>query len=225
VQPEPTISWTELTKFVSQLNHDLRNHLNAIELQAACLGEIVREPEAESELKRLRELTGDLCTHLQRLSTSLAKIQCNTMRYLAKEFIEDLQARLGREQPDLAVEVEWKNSLDAEVVEIDPHFLQEAFLELFCNAAAHQRGKGLLVFEAHLNGGAIEFILREPKTNFNGETENWGGRPLRRNRSGHYGLGLFRARSIFEAHHGTIRAHFDPAASTLITTVAVPRAA
>ena len=222
MQAEPNISWTELRKFVSQLNHDLRNHLNAVELQAACLSEIVREPETDSEIKRLREMTGALCAHLQRLSASLARIQPNTMGYRAAEFFEDLRSKLGIEEPELAPEMEWKSSLGEEALEIDPHLLQEAFLELFCNAAAHERGPGALIFESRREGESIEFILREPKTKFDGETENWGGRPLRQIRSGHYGLGLFRARSIFEAHHGTLRAQFDPAASSLVTTVSLP---
>jgi len=211
-----------LRKFVNQLNHDLRNHLNAIELQAACLNEIAREAETGGEIKRLREMTGDLCTHIQRLSASLAGIQPNTMGYLAAEFFEDLRAKLGLEEPELAAEVEWKSWLGGETLEIDPHLLQEAFLELFCNAAAHERGQGALVFESRREGESIEFILREPKTKFDGETENWGGRPLRQIRSGHYGLGLFRARSIFEAHHGTLRAQFYPATSSLVTTVSLP---
>jgi len=62
-------------EFVGQLNHDLRNHLNAVELQAACLSEIVREPEAVMRSSDLREMTGDLCAHLQRLSGWLAGTQ------------------------------------------------------------------------------------------------------------------------------------------------------
>ena len=222
VQAEPNISWTELTKFVGQLNHDLRNHLNAIELQVACLSEIVQEPEAESEIKRLREMTGDLCAHLQRLSASLAVIQPTPMHYLAAEFVEDLRAKLVLEHPELATEVEWKSLLGKEALNLDPYLLQEAFLELFCNAAAHARGEGVLAFESCREGESIKFILREPKTKFADGTRNWGGHPLQRMRSGHYGLGLFRARSIFEAHHGTLRAQFDPAASTLVTTVSLP---
>ena len=106
MQAEPNISWTELTKFVGQLNHDLRNHLNAIELQVAFLGEIVADPEAKNEIKRLREMTADTGAHLQRLSAALARIQPNPMRYLVTEFVEDLRARLALEQPDLATAVE-----------------------------------------------------------------------------------------------------------------------
>jgi len=211
-----------LRKFIGQLNHDLRNHLNAIELQAACLNEIVRDADTGSEIKRLREMTGDLCAHLQRLSASLAGIQPNTMGYAAGEFFEDLRVKVGLEVPALATVVEWKSSLGEEALEIDPYLLQEAFLELFFNASAHERGQGALVFESRRKNESIEFILREPKTKFDGETENWGGRPLRRIRSGHYGLGLFRARSIFEAHHGTLGAEFDPSASSLVTTVSLP---
>jgi hypothetical protein len=46
-QLEPKISWPEVTKFIGQLNHDLRNHLNGVELQAAFLGEIVEDPEVK----------------------------------------------------------------------------------------------------------------------------------------------------------------------------------
>ncbi len=220
MQPEPNISWTELTQFVGQLNHDLRNHLNAVELQAAFLNEIVEGAEAKSEIKRLREMTGELGAHLQRLSTSLARIQPTPMRYLAREFVEDLQARLAVEQS--GAKVEWQVSLGDEAFEIDPQLLQQAFLELFANAIRHGSDDGVLVFAARKEGNSLEFTLREPKKNFDDKTENWGGRPLVRMGHGHYGLGLFRARGIFEAHHGQLRAQFDAAAATLVTTVSLP---
>lgn len=222
MQAEPQIPWNELTKFVGQLSHDLRNHLNAIELQAAFLNELATDPEAKSEIGRLREMTGEMNAHLQRLSASLARLHPSTMRYLAAEFVEDLQAKLGMEKPELAEAMEWKIALGEEALEIDPHLLQEAFLELLSNAAAHGRGEGALVFEARREGETVEIILREPKTKFEGSTEKWGHHPLGRLRSGHYGLGLFRANAIFEAHHGTLRAQFDPATSTLVTTVSLP---
>ena len=225
MQNEPNIQWNDLTKFIGQLNHDLRNHLNAVELQSAFLNEIVPSGEAKDEIKRLRVMTGELGAHLQKLSTLMGRIQPRPMRYLGREFFEDLQSKLAQEQPEVAPAVKWKMSLGEEAVEIDPHLLQEAFLELFRNAAQHGRAEGPLVFEAQREGDTLEFRLCEPKQDFSAETENWGRQPLGKMGSGHYGLGLFRARSIFEAHHGQLRAHFDPATSTLHTTVALPHLA
>ncbi len=219
---EPKISWPEVTRFIGQLNHDLRNHLNGVELQAAYLGEIVDEPEAKAEIKRLREMTGDLGSHLQKLSAFLGKIQPQMMPYPAADFIEDLRAKLTLEEPEQSAAIEWKISLGKEMLEIDPQILAEAFVELLANAEAHGRGEGPLVFKAQAENGQVEFVLREPKATFDGVTEDWGTRPLQRLRSGHYGLGLFRARNIFEANHAQYRVHFDPAASILETNVSFP---
>jgi signal transduction histidine kinase len=221
-EAEPNILWTDVTKFVGQLNHDLRNHLNALELQAAFLNEIVAEPEAKEELKRLREVTGEAGAALQKLSSLLARIQPAPMTYRASEFIEDLRSRLEREEAEQATTIEWKSSLGGEQLEVDPILLQDAFLELFRNAFVHQRGPGALVFEVRPAGEKIEFTLREPKTKFDNSMDGWGRRPLSRVRHGHYSLGLYRARSIFEAHHGLFQAQFDSAASVLVTTVSLP---
>jgi K+-sensing histidine kinase KdpD len=224
LQSDPKISWRKVVKFIGQLNHDVRNHLNAIELQSALLGEIVEQPEAKSEVRRLRELTGEMSAHLQRLSSSLAKIQPSTMPYQAREFVEDLRAKLASNRPEQSADVEWNISLGEEMIEIDLQLLQEAFEELIANAFAHGRAEGAIAFEARNAGSSIEFVLREPKTQFGGTTEDWGARPLAKLRHGHYALGLHRARSIFEAHHGSLQAQFNPAASVLTTTVALPRA-
>jgi K+-sensing histidine kinase KdpD len=140
------------------------------------------------------------------------------------DFVEDLRTKLAQEQPEMAPGIDWQCSLGEEEVEIDPQLLQEAFLELFRNAGMHGRAEGVLGFQARRTSGAVEFVLREPKTQFKDETEDWGNRPLGKIHSGHYGLGLFRARGIFEAHHGIFRAHFDPAAAALTTIVALPLA-
>ena len=211
-----------MTRFVNQLNHDLRNHLNAIELQCALLNDLVNEPEPKEEIQRLGELSGELESDLQRLCDLLAKVRLTTMTYQAGELVEDLRAKLEREQTEDAAAIEWQISLGAESVAIDPQLLLGAFAELFRNAFTHGRAEGPIAFEVRGAGDAVEFTLREPKTKFDGATENWGMRPFEHVRHGHYGLGLFRARSIFEEHHGTLRAQFDSAASVLVTTVSLP---
>ena len=222
-EAELKISWTDVKKFVGQLNHDLRNHLNALILQATILNEIVEQPEAKEEVERLRNLTSEVGAQLQKLSGQLAKIVVTPMPYQATEFLEDLRASLARTAPEEAAEIRWEVSLGAEKIEVDPLLMQEAFLELFRNAFAHDRGQGALVFEVRATGEKLEFTLHEPKAKFEGATEDWGRRPLGRVRDGHYSLGLFRARGIFAAHHGKLRAQFDPATSVLVTTVSLPQ--
>jgi K+-sensing histidine kinase KdpD len=161
---------------------------------------------------------------LQGLSQSMKKPQPTLLRYPAKEFVEDLRARLEREQPELAPEVEWRVSLGDEALEIDAQLILEVFREIFANAALHGRGKGALIFEAWSTTEGIEFKLREPKTKLEGAPENWGARPFEEIRHGHYGLGLFRARGILEEHHGTLRARFEPTTSELVTSIVLPRA-
>ena len=187
------------------------------------LGEIVEDPEARKEVERLRELSGALEADLHKISRLVARPQPTTITYRGSELIEDLRAKLEREHPAEAKSVVWQSSLGEEEMEIDPQLLGAAFLELFANAFAHDRAEGPITFAAHPQAEAIEFILSEPKSRFDQSTENWGRQPLGRLRHGHYSLGLNRARGIFEAHHGTLRARYDSGAAVFSTTVCLPR--
>src|SRR5262249_6568669 len=148
-------------------------------------------------------MTGELGADLQKVSRLLARVQPTTIAYRAAEFVEDFRSKLEETHPEEAKNVEWQTLLDAEEIEIDPQLLQTALLELFDNAFTHERAEGIISFIAQAAGDTIEFRLREPKQQFQHHTENWGVTPLIRIRHGHYGLGLFRARSILEAHHGS----------------------
>jgi K+-sensing histidine kinase KdpD len=223
-QYDPSVPWPQVEKFIGQLNHDLRNHLNAIELQSAFLGEIVQTDEARNEIKRLREMTAEMNARLQRLSALTAKIQPDAMRYGAADLVEDLRARVTAKHREDAAAIEWQVSLGKEELEIDPQLVLAAFEELLENALNHERGEGPLVFAADGDGAFIKFTLREPKKNPPASIDDWGARPFAEMRHGHYALGLFRARSIFAAHDGTLQASFDPASGTLLTVVRLPRA-
>ena len=66
------VSWTDFVRFVRQLSHDLRNHLNAAELQSAYLGELAPDEEMKTEIKRLRQMMSELSGVLQKLSANVA---------------------------------------------------------------------------------------------------------------------------------------------------------
>ena len=218
-----SVPWIDTVRFVHQLSHDLRNHLNAIELQSAYISELDGSEELKGEIKRLREMVSRFSAVLQKL-TGLGEVKPNPISYRASDFVEDLRKTIGHEFPKESAEITWDIQGGNAMLNVDPQLLQQAFSEVFANAFQHDRGKGALIAAARIDGKRFVFTLREPKARFESSTENWGREPFRRITRGHYGLGLNRVRVIMEAHGGEMHAEYDPKGSTLLTTLTLPQA-
>ena len=218
---ELRVPMADVVRFVRQLSHDLRNHLNAAELQSAYLKEIAEDGEVKEEIQRLRSMLTEMGTTLQRLTASLAPAKLTEMPYQAAAFLEDLQQKIASLYPEKNGEITWEVDVGSSVINIDPQILQQAMLELIINAFQHERGTGEIRVNATANG---EFCvaITEPKAAFAGSTENWGREPFRKVKHGHYSLGLHRARNIIEAHGGRLEAQHEGSSSSLITTVVLP---
>jgi K+-sensing histidine kinase KdpD len=219
-----TVPWSDTVRFVRQLSHDLRNDLNAIELQSAYIGELTQDQELTNEIKRLREVVSGLNSTLQLLSRAVGEVAPNLIAYPVAEFLADMRTQIERNFAKENHEITWDVQLGDGMLTIDPQLLQQVFVELFANAFLHDRGKGALVARARISDGRFVFSLHEPKTGFASDTQNWGREPFRNIRQRHYGLGLNRIRAIIEAHGGELQAEFDPKAATLVSTVALPMA-
>ncbi len=217
-----TVRWSDTVGFVRQLSHDLRNDLNAIELQSAYIAELTQDQELTSEIKRLREVVSSLNSTLQLLSRAVGDVAPNLVTYPAGEFLTDMRTQIERKFPKQNHEITWDVQLEDGILNIDPQLLQEVFLELFANAFEHDRGNGTLVAKGKTNDGQFLFSLHEPKALFGSDTKNWGREPLRNIRQRHYGLGLNRVRAIIEAHGGELQAQYDPNAATLVSTMTLP---
>ena len=217
-----TVSWSDTVRFVRQLSHDLRNDLNAIELQSAYIGELTQDQELTSEIKRLREVVSGLNSTLQLLSRAVGDVAPNVVTYPADEFLTDMRTQIERNFSKENHEITWDVQLQDGILTIDPQLFQEVFVELFANAFQHDRGKGVLVAKARISNGRFLFSLHEPKAAFSSDTQNWGREPFRSIRQRHYGLGLNRVRAIVEAHGGELRVRYEPAAATLVSTVTLP---
>ncbi len=215
--PMPTVA-----RFIRQLSHDLRNHLNAAELQSAYLVEVAGDTETKDEVQRLREMLSEIGTSLHRLTTSLADVRLTVMPYEAAMLMDDLRAKVAQLYPDQSREIDWQLNAGAQLLEIDPQVLLPAFLELFANAFQHERGSGPLQASAEIRDERFVFQLTEPKSAFSGAMENWGREPFAKLKHGHYGLGLPRVRSIVREHRGRLNAHYDSPSSSLVTTVELP---
>jgi K+-sensing histidine kinase KdpD len=218
-----SVPWIDTVRFVQQLSHDLRNHLNAIELQSAYISELNGDKELKGEIKRLREMISGLTAILQKL-TGLGEVKPNLIAYRASDFVEDLRKAIAHEFPKESAEITWNVQAGDAMLNVDPQLLQRAFSEVFANAFQHDRGKGALVAAAGIDGKRFVFTLREPKARFESSTENWGREPFRKITRGHYGLGLNRVRVIMGAHGGEMHAQYDPKGSTLLTTLTLPLA-
>jgi signal transduction histidine kinase len=217
-----SVPWSDAIRFIRQLSHDLRNDLNAIELQSTYLGELEKNEEFKNEIKRLREMVSGLASTLQRLSRAVGEVKPNLIPYQATDFMHDLRGKIDRDFPKESREISWDIQLGDAMLNVDPQFFEEAFTELFANAFRHDRGKGPLVARAKIDDKGFLFILREPKARFDLPTQNWGREPLRKISLRHYGLGLNRVRAIVEAHGGELNAQYDPKVSALTTTLRLP---
>jgi K+-sensing histidine kinase KdpD len=225
--PNPSdiqISMPEVVKFVRQLAHDLRNHLNAAELQSAYLLEIAENDELREEIRRLRGMVAQVGANLQGLTAALSQPRLTEMPYAAKDFVEDLQQKIATDFPAQSAQIKWEEAVGDATLNIDPQLFLPALAELFANAFRHDRGEGAINATARVHNGRFVFTLSEPKKGFAGSTENWGRAPLRALGQGHYGLGLYRTRATVEAHNGSFSALHDSAASSLVTTVSLPLA-
>jgi len=216
------VAWSDIVRFIRQLSHDLRNHLNAIELQSAYISELEREDELKSEVKRLREMVSRLTSALQSISKAVSGVKPNLIPYRAADLLEDLRKKIDHDFSGEGAAITWNIQDGDAMLNVDPQLLQEAFTELFTNAFRHNRDKNTLIAIARMDKNRLLFTLQEPKSGFDLPTESWGREPLRKVSQGHYGLGLNRVRAIVEVHGGEINAHYDPNASALITTLALP---
>jgi K+-sensing histidine kinase KdpD len=217
-----SVSWGDTVRFVRQLGHDLRNDLNALELQSAYIAELTQDQELQTEIKRLREIVSALNSSLERLSRAVGEVTPNTIAYRATELLSDMRTEIDRKFSNKIGEISWDVQPQDVVLHVDPQLLQEVFVELFANAFQHNRGNAGLLASARIDNDRFLFTLREPKSAFDSATENWGREPLQNISQRHYGLGLNRVRAIVEAHGGQLQAHYDPKASALISTVALP---
>jgi K+-sensing histidine kinase KdpD len=217
-----SVSWSDTIRFIKQLTHDLRNDLNAIELQSAYISELEKDEEFKNELKRLREMVSGLASTLQGVSRAVGDVSPTQISYRAADFMEDLRTKIDHDFPAESAEITWDIQTGDATLNVDPQLLQEALTEFFANAFRHDRGKGALLVNAKIDNNQFLFTLHEPKAHFDLPTQNWGREPLRKISLRHYGLGLNRARAIVRAHGGELHAQYDPKISVLITTLTLP---
>ncbi len=218
--PNPSIPLDRVSRFVRQLTHDVRNGLSAIDLEAAFIAELVSDPEASEEIRKLRGMVASNAKMLRELSQNFQPITLHEMPWMAATFFDELHARLAKQfSGENRLEVE--SRLGPEQAEIDLEQMVVAMTAIVTNAFQLRQDGEPLRLSGKIEEGNFVMELREPKTVLNGiPPEEWGLEPLNGSRPGGYGLGLYRARRIIEAHGGMVERRHE--GGELITRVVLP---
>jgi two-component system nitrogen regulation sensor histidine kinase NtrY len=219
------VPFERVAALVRQLTHDIRNGLNTLDLQASYLQELVTDPEALPEVKRIRTMVSGTAKMLQAFSSTFSLGEAHPVTYSAQIFVEDFRARLAAVLPESATEIGWTETLDQHAIAVDIELIFRAFSEFFKNAF-HFREKGREEIAAHAFADGESFVieLRERKAALGSPPETWGREPLVSTRRGGFGMGLFHARRILAQHQGEVKFSFDPAAEVLTTRLSLPLA-
>jgi|SRR5581483_11681950 len=219
---DPTIPFSRLSAFVRQITHDVRNGLNAIDLEAAFVTELVTDTEARDELKKLRDMVSNVAKSMQQLSASVAEPKLNKANLGAREFAEALRDRVAEHLAEHTDKIAWNLEIGGESLDVDFEQMTSALLEIIRNAFQFRGDDVPVELRVFIKENTLVFEQREQKTSLPSDPGSWGVNPLLSTRRGGYGLGLFRARRIIEAHDGAVETCHD---GTLLTTrVALPLA-
>lgn len=222
-----TVPWDQVERFMGQVSHDLRNGLNACELQLTYLSEISTDPEAAAEVKQLRQSLAGIARQLQALRTSVTGSTAHTMVYPAADLFEDLRERFARLHAGDVDKLRWQIDVDADQgALVDPELTLAASLELLLNALHFAEKSTPIDCRARVEGDRIilsvaQTVAEPPAT----ALQDWGATPLVSSRRGAYGLGLFRARRILEAQGSRLSFDYVPEIRLLTATVTLPGAA
>jgi hypothetical protein len=220
MDPVPDLNWPRLAAFIRQHAHDVRNHLNGLDLEAALLADLIAEgdPEAGGSVTRLRAQLRRLATDLRTLSGKFADPHPSRAPIGARELWLIWQDQVASSPPGPAVE--WTEQIGPERVDVDASVLAGVFRELLANAQAFGTGAPLRA-TVRAEGGRVIFELGEPKT-APLETENWGRVLFASTRRGGYGLGLWEVQRTVEANGGTVQRRYDPETRELTTRLSFP---
>lgn len=214
------LPWSRVSSFVRQHTHDVRNDLNSLDLEAALLAEIVTDEEGKESLTRMRRQIRQAASKLRALSAKFTEPRPAPASILAKDLFEIWQEQArGLSEP---LKLSWDSKLRDESLSVDAALLALTLRELLDNAAAFSPGSQIRA-TAYPKEDRVNFELEEFKKE-PVDPGGWSINPLESTRRGNYGLGLWQARRIIEAHGGELSQRYVPDGNWLVSTVWLPLA-
>jgi len=218
----PAIPLPQLVTFVRQITHDVRNGLNAMDLQAAFLGEIAGHGELAEEVGKLRRMISHVTDDMQQLSQRFGELRPVLMNYPVQEFLQGLKQAVEEEFETQAKRIVWEVKVGDEEMEMDYNLLLSVLLELTRNSIFFREGDQAIHFTARNDGASVVFQVRQHRSKPLTDPASWGREPLRSGRRGGYGLGLFYVRRVLDTLRGQLDPAYDPKSGELSVRVILP---
>jgi signal transduction histidine kinase len=213
------IPWSRLSAFIRKHTHDVRNDLNSLDLESALLQEIVPDGEAKEGVARIRKQVRGLTAQMRLLSARFQNPSPFAAPMPAKVALTIWKEKCAALPK--APEFKWIDKLADEKVSVDVEMIATVIQELITNAATFSQNLPVTL-TARSDKSFVIFEMQEPKTSPL-DTRAWG-QPFFSTRTGSHGLGIWTARRLVEANHGTFVQHYAPDVSALISQVILPRA-
>jgi len=211
-----------LVGFVRQVTHDVRNGLNAIDLQAAFAAEIAGEGEVAEELGKRRRMVTHVTREMQELSGRFGELRPVLMQYPVQEFLQGLKEAVEVEFENQAKRIVWEVKVGDEEMEMDYTLLLAALMELARNAILFREGDQAIHFTTWSDRGNVIFEVSQSRSQPVLEADQWGREPLVSGRRGGYGLGLFYVRRILDTLGGTLEPGYDAKSGELRVRLSLP---
>jgi signal transduction histidine kinase len=202
----------------ADIAHDLRTPLTVLSGYIESLRDGVLEPTRArfdtmyTEAQHLQRLVEDLRT----LSLADAgELPLNQQPTAPKDLLKRLKATYLHAAGQAGVALEVQADPNLPELDIDPDRMAQVLGNLVSNALRYTPEGGRIVLAAHSRDGAVTLLVQDTGQGISPEAlprvfeRFYRGDPARQQKEGESGLGLAIARSIVEAHGGTIAAHSE----------------
>jgi signal transduction histidine kinase len=218
----PDVTFQQLVKFIRQVTHDVRNGLNAIDLQAAFVGELAVDGEVAEEAAKLRKMVAHVTADMQELTSRFAEIRPVLMECPVDEFMHSFREAVNEEFGSQAKRLVWEAKTGMEEVEMDYTLLSRALMELVRNAIYFREGEQAIHFTVWNEGAKVVFEVRQNRSRPEMDLDDWGRAPLTSSRRGGYGLGSFYVRRILDTIRGELDIGYDGSSNELRARLSLP---
>lgn len=222
-------------QMTADIAHDLRTPLSVIigYLEALCDGTLKPTPARFEAMRQEAAVLQRLIEDLRTLSLADAgELKLVYQQVTPRELLEQVKQSF---EP-LASEQGVTLRLDADVAQpslkVDPERMIQVLENLVSNALRYTPAGGTVILEARQRGSKLELVVRDtgvgiPEEKLPNIFERFYRIEESRTQDGESGLGLAIAKSIVEAHHGTIKAEsgLGKGTSFTITLQSEPMAA